>query len=121
MTQTSILGKNRHFELCEIVQLHNTTNETFIEEETVTIIQVDHGLKFVEAETMMGAVFGLGFIHAKDRLWQMHFYKFLCQGRLSEIIGSGGVEIDKYVRTIGFPRAARTSWDKISPGNRILL
>lgn len=82
---------------------------------------MDHGVKFVEAETMMGAIFGLGFIHAKDRLWQMHFYKHLVQGRLAELVGHGGIEIDKYVRTIGLPRAARMTWDQLSLDNRALL
>ena len=73
----------------------------------MTIVQIDHGIKLVEAETMMGAVYGLGFIHAKDRLWQLYFYRLLVQGRLSELLGSTAVPLDKYVRTIGLPRAAK--------------
>jgi acyl-homoserine lactone acylase PvdQ len=30
---------------------------------------VDHNIKIIEAETMMGAMFGLGFAQASDRLW----------------------------------------------------
>lgn len=46
----------------------------------------------------MGAVFGLGFSHAMDRLWQLEFTRRLAQGRLSEIIGSETLPIDKYIR-----------------------
>lgn len=70
---------------------------------------------------MMGAVFGLGFIHAKDRLWQMHFYKMLTQGRVSELLGSDGVSIDKYIRTIGIPRAAQHQWEVLDLESKTLL
>lgn len=54
----------------------------------------------------MGAIYGLGFVQAKDRLWQLNFYRYLTQGRLSELIGSEGIALDKYMRTIGVPRSA---------------
>jgi acyl-homoserine lactone acylase PvdQ len=39
----------------------------------------------VDAETYEGAIYGLGFVHAKDRLWQLHFLRMLTQGRISEV------------------------------------
>ena len=51
----------------------------------------------MEAETLEGAIFGLGFIHAKDRLWQINFYRYLVMGRLAELIGPMGVPIYRYV------------------------
>ena len=33
------------------------------------------------------AFFGLGFVHAQDRLWQMTLMRRTAQGRLSEIFG----------------------------------
>jgi penicillin G amidase len=75
----------------------------------------------VEAETFMGAFYGLGFIHAKDRLWQMHFYKHLTHGRLSELIGSHGVPIDRYMRTIGLPRATRSDYETMDANNRLMF
>lgn len=71
------MGKKTHFENCNILQYDDITKGTNVVDETVTIVQVDNGVKIVEAETMMGAIFGLGFIHAKDRLWQMNFYRHL--------------------------------------------
>jgi len=67
---------------------------------------VNHGIKLVEADTYMGAIYGLGFTHAKDRLWQLNFYRHLTMGRISELVGPMGVSIDKYIRTIGLKRAA---------------
>jgi acyl-homoserine lactone acylase PvdQ len=111
LTFKSVLGNKHHFEHCNIIQYDAASNSSRAAEETVTILKVDHGLKIVEAETMMGAIYGLGFIHAKDRLWQMHFYRMLVRGRLAELVGPSGVSIDKYLRTIGLPRAARITWD----------
>jgi acyl-homoserine lactone acylase PvdQ len=48
-------------------------------------IQKEHGLKYVRAETYEGAVYGLGVIHARDRLWHMHFFRTIGKGRLSEV------------------------------------
>lgn len=73
----SIIGNKTLFENCEILQYDPITQESHIVDETVTILTVENGLKLVEAETLMGAIYGLGFIHAKDRLWQMHFYRML--------------------------------------------
>ena len=59
----------------------------------------------IEANTFEGAVFGLGFLHAKDRLWQLDFYRRLAQGRLSEVLGPLTISVDKYMRIMGLPRA----------------
>jgi penicillin G amidase len=81
-------------------------------------VQVDYGIKLVEAETYMGAIFGLGFVQAKDRLWQLNFYRYVARGRLSELIGSTGLPIDKFIRTIGIPRAARRFKEVLDPIER---
>jgi penicillin amidase len=92
-----------------------------VQQETVKIVQVDHGIKLVEAETFLGAIFGLGFVHAKDRLWQLNFYRYLGMGRLSELIGAEGLPVDKYIRTIGIPRSARRMIEKMDPEERNFL
>lgn len=92
-----------------------------MQQETVKIVQVDYGFKLVEAETYLGAIFGLGFVHAKDRLWQLNFYRYLTMGRLSELIGPAGVPIDKYVRTIGIPRAAHHHLEMLDDEERNFL
>lgn len=61
----------------------------------------------MEAETFLGAIYGLGFVTAKDRLWFLNFYRHLASGRISELVGPSGVPIDRYIRTVGIPRAAK--------------
>ena len=69
----------------------------------------------------MGAIFGLGFVHAKDRLWQLDFYRYLVNGRLSELLGSEGLTLDIYVRTIGLPRAAKKLIESLSEEERVVV
>ncbi len=54
--------------------------------ENIEIRQLEHGIKYVNAETFDGAMYGIGVAHARDRLWQMYFFRYLAQGRLSEVI-----------------------------------
>ena len=37
--------------------------------EDIEISETEMGLKLVDAKTFKGAMYGLGFIHARDRLW----------------------------------------------------
>ena len=103
----SILGQERQFENCQITQYDPVTGSTFTQKEDVKIVQVNYGIKLVEADTFMGAMYGLGFVHAKDRLWQLNFFRYLATGRLAELIGPEGVPIDKFIRTIGVTRSAK--------------
>ena len=44
--------------------------------------------------------FGLGYVHAQERLWQMTFLKRLSQGRLSEISGTKTVILDSFMKSL---------------------
>ena len=104
-TATTIIGDVTDLADCQVMKRDPITNLLVPTNETIEVHQVDHGIKLVEAQTLEGAIFGLGFIHAKDRLWQLDFYRRLAQGRLSEVFGPETVAVDKYVRLIGLPRA----------------
>jgi penicillin amidase len=74
-----------------------------ISTEEIKVYTVDYGIKFVEAETLGGAAYGMGYSHGVDRTWQLQFYRALAKGRLSEILGAEALTIDKHIRTIGLP------------------
>ncbi len=57
----------------------------------------------------MDVFFAQGYVHARDRLFQMELGRRAAQGRLSEILGNGSVEQDRFFRTWGFYRAAQAS------------
>jgi penicillin amidase len=76
----------------------------------VEIIRDADAIPHVFATTKDDALFGLGYVHAQDRLWQMEFQRRIGFGRLSEIFGSVTIPQDQFLRTVGFGRAARAAW-----------
>ncbi|MEP6992984.1 MAG: penicillin acylase family protein [Acidobacteriota bacterium] len=74
-----------------------------------------YGVPTIRAQSIPDAMFGLGYVHAKDRLWQMEFQRRVGAGRLAEILGAGLVPADRFLRTVGFLRAAESSWNSLSP------
>ena len=63
-------------------------------EREIEIVRDRYAVPHVLAATDHDAFFGLGFVHAQDRLWQMTLARRTAQGRLSEIFGAETVAID---------------------------
>ena len=87
----------------------------------VTIETDAHGVPTIRASTGGDALFGLGYVHARDRLWQMEYQRRIGAGRLAEILGPRLVETDRFLRTVGFRRAALSAWRSLSPRARPLV
>src|SRR5690349_20130916 len=45
------------------------------------------GIPTIKAASRDDAFFGLGYVHAQDRLWQLETHKRIASGRLSEAFG----------------------------------
>ena len=67
----------------------------------VEIVRDRNAVPHIFAQTAEDAAFGLGFVHAQDRLWQMEMNRRIAAGRLSEVVGPGGLGPDKFLRTLG--------------------
>jgi penicillin amidase len=76
----------------------------------VDIIRDADAIPHVFAANKADALFGLGYVHAQDRLWQMELQRRIGHGRLSEVLGAATVSQDRFLRTVGFGRAAKTAW-----------
>ena len=63
----------------------------------------------IRAQSEADALFGLGYAHAQDRLWQMEFQRRIGNGRLSEFAGPSQLNTDKFLRTLGAARAAKSA------------
>jgi penicillin G amidase len=92
----------------------------------VEILRDNHAVPHIIAGSIEDAAFGLGFVHAQDRFWQMELMRRLGQGRLSEIlppaiVGSGIVDSDRTMRGLGIYRAASDSVGALSPAIRSIL
>jgi penicillin amidase len=87
----------------------------------VTIETDAHGVPTIRAASEPDALFGLGYVHARDRLWQVEYQRRIGAGRLAEILGPRLVETDRFLRTIGFRRAAESAWRALPAQQRRLL
>ena len=92
----------------------------------VEIVRDKNAVPHIIAGSIEDAAFGLGFVHAQDRFWQMELMRRLGQGRLSEllppaVIGPGIVDTDRTMRGLGLYRAASDSVVALSPGMRAVL
>ena len=72
----------------------------------VTIRWSERQIPFIEAESDGDAAFALGLVHAHLRLGQMATMRMIAQGRVSEMIGPLGIDIDRGLRTLDYGRAA---------------
>ena len=87
----------------------------------VEIIRDLDDVPHIRANDEADALFGLGYVHAQERLWQMDFQRRVAQGRLSEVVGPRGLPADRLLRTVGLMRAAREAWPKIDGRSRALI
>lgn len=61
----------------------------------------EHGFPHIKANNIEDSFFAIGFVQAKERLWQMEFLRRLARGKLSEIFGEKTLELDRFIRSIG--------------------
>ncbi|MGD2122539.1 MAG: penicillin acylase family protein, partial [Gemmatimonadota bacterium] len=74
--------------------------------EPVEVLYDSMGVPHIYAQSMPDLYLAQGYVHARQRLWQMEMSRRVLQGRLSEIFGEATVETDRFLRTIGMERAA---------------
>ena len=87
----------------------------------VIVNRDQYGIPHIEAENDKDAFFALGFIHAQDRLWQMEMQRHISQGSLSEMFGEVTLPKDKFLRTLGFYRAAKSALPALSSETKNLI
>ena len=72
----------------------------------IVIERDTRGIPHIRAQDEADLFFGQGFACAQDRLWQMDLLRRTAEGKLSEVVGPGAIEIDRYMRTVGLGAAA---------------
>ncbi len=87
----------------------------------VEIVRDREGVAHIFAQTEMDASAALGFAHAQDRLWQLEMNRRIANGRLAEIVGTPGLETDRFLRTIGIRRTAEAIWTNVDADTRAHL
>jgi penicillin amidase len=87
----------------------------------VSIRRDDLGIPHIYAENDCDLFFGYGWAMAQDRLFQLDWLRRKGHGRLSEIIGADGLELDTIARTVGVNRIAVAEWERLPGEVRQLL
>lgn len=99
----------------------------------VELVRDRWGVPHVFSDTDEGAMYGLGYAMAEDRLYQMSLSLRIMQGRLAEVLGDvkkgrskkGGIntalQSDRLMRTFGFYRAAEKAAANLDEATRGLL
>lgn len=84
-------------------------------EAPVEIIRDRWGVPHIFAQNEEDLMFAQGYVTAQDRLWQMEFSRRTGSGTLSEILGEVTLETDRFIRTVGFRRAAQAELERLDP------
>jgi penicillin amidase len=78
-------------------------------EQPVDVVIDRRGVPHIYASTELDAHRALGYLVARDRLFQLELQTRAGSGRLTEWIGAAGLESDREARRLGFPRLVERS------------
>ena len=80
-----------------------------------------HGIPAIHAASGRDAWYGLGVVHAQDRLWQLETHRRIAGGRLAEVFGPSALETDRFLRALGVRRAAAAQWQRLPAESKAQL
>lgn len=69
------------------------------------------GVPHIEADNETALYYAVGYVQARDRLFQMDLQRRLMRGETAEIAGESTVESDRFYRKMDFAGAAEASWN----------
>ena len=91
----------------------------------VTILVDHHGIPHIAASSEADAAFAMGYMHARDRRFQMELLRMDALGRLRELLGSrvptAVLRIEIFSRALGFSREAKAVLDSLPPEDQRIL
>ena len=87
----------------------------------IEIIRDSANVPHIFAKNNQTSLFGLGYVHAQDRLWQMIILRRTAQGRLAEVFGVNKLKSDILMRRLAIYETARNSVLALSASKLDLL
>lgn len=87
----------------------------------VTVTLDGNGVPWIHAANELDAATALGYLHARDRMFQMDLMRRAASGRLSELVGPNALPLDKQMRVLGLGRLAEGDVAAQSPETGALL
>ncbi len=79
------------------------------------------GIPRIAAGSDLDAAAALGFVHARDRMFQMELMRRAASGRLSEIVGGATLRLDRTMRVLGLRRRAEADLPMLDADTRAML
>jgi penicillin G amidase len=87
----------------------------------VTVVRDGLGVPTIAAASLEDLFAAQGYVTAQDRLWQMDMTRRYASGRLSEVLGSRGLQSDIRQRTLLMPEIAANAAAAMPPCDRAYL
>ncbi|HUF39770.1 MAG TPA: penicillin acylase family protein [Anaerolineales bacterium] len=87
----------------------------------VDVYRDAYGVPHIYATTEHDLFMVQGYVQAQERFWQMDFWRHQSVGRLSELLGSSTVEVDKYLQTLGWERVAQQEYVLLDSASKAIL
>jgi penicillin amidase len=81
----------------------------------VALLRDEEGIPHIFAQNPQDLFLAQGWVHARDRLFQMDVLRRQASGTLAELVGPEALESDIQLRTIGLRRAAERSREILTP------
>lgn len=84
------------------------------------VFDVD-GIPRIRAANQLDAATALGYVHARNRMFQMDMMRRLAEGRLAELFGARALPMDREMRTLGLARRAVADYPSLPPNGHSLM
>ncbi|MFA4923083.1 MAG: penicillin acylase family protein, partial [Ignavibacteriaceae bacterium] len=78
-------------------------------------------IPYIQTDNEESAAFALGFLHARERMFQMDLIRRAGEGRLSEVFGSKTLSFDKMFLTVGIKQTAEKLFHSAHPETKKML
>jgi penicillin G amidase len=116
--------------VCAMVPLRAHAQRASIGAETLSIpglrakveVRRDRwGVPHIYAGNQHDLFFAQGFVVAQDRLFQMEMWRRAGEGRLSEVLGPGAVQRDRFARLFTYRGDMRKEWAAYGPDTKAIV
>ncbi|HEV2640925.1 MAG TPA: penicillin acylase family protein [Actinocrinis sp.] len=87
----------------------------------VQVERDQNGIPQIYARTSADLFLAEGYVQAQDRFWQMDVDRHITSGTLASLLGSGALQTDEFVRTLGWEQVAQASYAKLDPSSKQYL
>lgn len=87
----------------------------------IKIYENSMGISHIEAKNEKDMLFAIGYLHARDRLWQLEFNRRIMKGQLAELFGKQYIEIDLFFRTLDLDNNCKKIYNSLTPHEKYIL